>query len=314
MKRLLIHVGLPKTGTTAMQRWCYTHRSELESSGVFYPEQIADPVNPNHHFLVSGLSRNELDRDLPAVLAHEAQTVYLSAEGLSILVDNFPPDALSRFRELCAGRTVEVLVFFRNPEDWIVSYWKQYLVNPQDGPSRDRWVVPGTAAGAPRSRDVGALTLSEFSLQPRVQELLDRTATMDRLGSAFGAQSVIEAQYEEGWANVLGPILGIQIGGEAQARRARVSMSDELADLVRRINGLGLSVDLRNRLLAALALQQSEESSLRVAAELSYRKVLDPSLTLGSVGELLHWARAERGRVEGVVSLAEEVCDRVLAR
>jgi hypothetical protein len=42
MRRLILHMGLPKTGTTALQVWCVRNRGWLQQRGVWYPPFRSD--------------------------------------------------------------------------------------------------------------------------------------------------------------------------------------------------------------------------------------------------------------------------------
>ena len=62
MHTLYLHIGLPKTGTTSIQRFCENNREKLKTKGYLYPEfeylypDVAN--NRNAHFLV-GVCRTE---------------------------------------------------------------------------------------------------------------------------------------------------------------------------------------------------------------------------------------------------------------
>ena len=44
-KRLVLHIGSPKTGTTSLQSWLYANRSPLDQAGVYLPSSIGQPSN-----------------------------------------------------------------------------------------------------------------------------------------------------------------------------------------------------------------------------------------------------------------------------
>jgi len=59
-KKLILHIGQPKTGTTSIQRFCLNHRNHLLQQGVLYPD--AGRHGPGHphfepQFLVSHRSK-----------------------------------------------------------------------------------------------------------------------------------------------------------------------------------------------------------------------------------------------------------------
>ena len=44
-KRLVLHIGSPKTGTTSLQSWLYANRTPLGQAGVYLPLSIGQPNN-----------------------------------------------------------------------------------------------------------------------------------------------------------------------------------------------------------------------------------------------------------------------------
>lgn len=53
MSRIVVHSGLAKTGTSALQKWFHAHQSELSDHGVWYP---------NHGVASNGVSAGNLGR------------------------------------------------------------------------------------------------------------------------------------------------------------------------------------------------------------------------------------------------------------
>ncbi len=42
MINIIIHIGPPKTGTSAIQKWLKDHTDDLKQCGVYYPEHLED--------------------------------------------------------------------------------------------------------------------------------------------------------------------------------------------------------------------------------------------------------------------------------
>ena len=55
---ILLHVGMPKAGSTAIQRRLAGLRGWLAAQGLYYPEGLHTPHN--HSFLVAAASRRRL--------------------------------------------------------------------------------------------------------------------------------------------------------------------------------------------------------------------------------------------------------------
>lgn len=94
MRRAIVHIGFPRTGTTSLQRFCYDHRQLLSESGVLYPllKPKSESVDHlSHQYLGEALDgrrpaseRAELLGSLESQLrATAAESVLVSYEGLS---------------------------------------------------------------------------------------------------------------------------------------------------------------------------------------------------------------------------------------
>ena len=55
---ILLHIGLAKTGTTALQNFLYEHRDELESRGIYYPthQAMGQLRGMNHRIVLSHIA------------------------------------------------------------------------------------------------------------------------------------------------------------------------------------------------------------------------------------------------------------------
>lgn len=308
LKRLILHVGLPKTGTTAFQLWCHRNRDRLLREGVWYPELIRHPADPSHLFVTQGIRGGDLSLVESCLRESPCDTVLVSHEGLSGALFAMQEPALRRFRDICAGVSVEVLVVHREPESWLRSFWKQYLINPQQHQPR-LWARPSdTSTGVAASGDCGTMTLEEFRAHPRVQGLLDRQRVSVSLANAYGAHRVSEFEYEAGLSPLLRTGVGVNVSDHWEPETYRVSISDDLAELIRLVNGLGVPIELRDRLLGVLAIHSGDRSTLRVSLSAYRPEALAAGNDLSSLVELMRWIRSGESRGPEVWSVANEVC------
>ncbi|PWQ98695.1 hypothetical protein [Leucothrix arctica] len=58
-KEIFIHIGPPKTGTSAIQKWLSEHRKELKKQGLYYPDHRTDENGVSSGNLLSIFSRKE---------------------------------------------------------------------------------------------------------------------------------------------------------------------------------------------------------------------------------------------------------------
>lgn len=146
--RILLHLGSPKTGTTALQARMTGCFSELTRQGVLYPRVSSHPIS--HHFLSfmlrekTGLPRlfRQLYRDHPAWLArdfardwnqvkaqvrkHAPHTLVLSSESLYVATDVERGPA---FRDMLRSLSPEIslVAYIRRPSQYYLSRIQQDL-------------------------------------------------------------------------------------------------------------------------------------------------------------------------------------------
>ncbi len=138
-RRMILHAGTPKTGTSSLQRHLSDNRKVLADNGWWYPapsdEQHSRRVK--HQRLVSVLrSADERAfveyvetalRDMP----DHAHTVIFSTEGIFGHWWDYPPQAKGLLQRLAALFDFELCVWFRPPEDFAISLYAQDLRNPR---------------------------------------------------------------------------------------------------------------------------------------------------------------------------------------
>src|SRR5208283_2111335 len=92
-KRLIVHIGIHKTGSTAIQHTLFNNARQLAAHGILYPRYHAAPVGDfNHRQLAWEIEAGAVDlaalRNWAKYLAQtDAHTVVLSAEDLCKLKD-----------------------------------------------------------------------------------------------------------------------------------------------------------------------------------------------------------------------------------
>jgi hypothetical protein len=146
--RVLLHIGMTKAGSSALQAGLFSVRQQLTDSGVLYPD--GGRVRNSHILLLQGLvpparlprglrrlygdNIAALERDMRAWLAAvetaievtRPHTVILSEEFLFYVVDESALMELRR-RMLNLGHTVEVVVYVRRPSEHYLSSVQQLL-------------------------------------------------------------------------------------------------------------------------------------------------------------------------------------------
>lgn len=150
---ILLHVGMHKTGTTSIQKFLAGNRTALLRSGILYPDlghgdshpglalslpnRRADMIRrmrratgPGHQAAaVAWPHPDQAYGDLADTVAwYRPDLVALSSECfLEWLDPALVRDALAR----SLGGPVTVLIYLRNPEDWIESVYRQVVRDPE---------------------------------------------------------------------------------------------------------------------------------------------------------------------------------------
>lgn len=137
--RIILHIGLPKTGSSALQYSFDTNRERLAEAGVFYAAQetpaesaLGHITSGNGDQLLRHLIRD--DRwpyhdfsDLPAAF----ERIYVDPRFDTTLISNeilsrVPPEMLQRFvDEVVAGRDLTVVAYIRDLYGHARSAWMQ---------------------------------------------------------------------------------------------------------------------------------------------------------------------------------------------
>lgn len=122
---VVLHIGAPKCGSSAIQRFCVSNRDELLALGYYYPEHSLDinGVSGGHTQLAGALLNGKTQqasitfhRWLQEARAHKA-TLLLSAEALY-----GQHEAMS---ELCQELRVKVVAFLRHPIEYLLANHNQ---------------------------------------------------------------------------------------------------------------------------------------------------------------------------------------------
>ena len=126
MRRLVLHIGYFKAGSTSIQSYCLAHRQQLSQQGILFPVQPGNEVNKAH----ANLAMSLLDQSFPASRRFDPQrltfpklseqlkttnedVVILSSEAFVHLVTS--PESIAALETFAFDNdlTVDVIVFLR---------------------------------------------------------------------------------------------------------------------------------------------------------------------------------------------------------
>ena len=223
-RRLILHIGTHKTGSSALQQHLGWHRRRLAARGVAYPRpRDARNGANNHRDLVQALDAG--DAALEAALAHYAaalagaEVAVLSAEGFS--AGKRDPARLAG--ALAPGAEVRVVCFLRRADFFAESLYRHHI--RQQRPQRDAFPA--------------------YAARKLERVLTRRAAVLRRWAEAFGPAAVTVIPYEPAVPgfDVVGRFLtaaGLEGAAAGLSRpplpAANPSLSRSQAELLRRLN------------------------------------------------------------------------------
>ncbi len=227
-KRLILHCGLPKTATTALQHWFHDGRAALAAGGVSYPGPHM-PHEPKQQFLMRALQRGgkeiaALKERLDAIPEH---TIILSHEGLANHFFDFDPDNLRSFRDAFRDYETTVVFLTRAKQSWLRSYHAQCVLNPRNNAS-ELW---GTA-----------LSVAELAEHPRVQRMSRFKRLAMHLQQGLGADEMVWLDMrDDDWFDQLRTRLGIADLSNAPLPRTNQRLPDWAVEVLRQVNAMSVN-------------------------------------------------------------------------
>lgn len=131
MPKLYLHVGLPKTATTSIQRFLLDNREALIAAGILYPKAglqrlahhpLGQLFNNRHLDWVKEIDGDELYRTLRAEMEETGcDTVIMSTESL------VGTSRLADLKEYFADFDTDIVLYLRRQDEWLESAYKDNL-------------------------------------------------------------------------------------------------------------------------------------------------------------------------------------------
>jgi hypothetical protein len=190
---IIIHIGMPKTGTTSIQNALYSNRNLLLKEGVLIPETGRfNQQDEAHHAFFYALTHNKqviktpfnpedcktfkyyVDELKKEIANHKPRLTILSSEMVWHPVA-FNEECLTKLREYLPNYHIKILVFLRNIDKHTMSMYAQRVSGPQK--------FSGTIYDH----------ISEF-MDMKIWDYNDR---LDTLSKIFGHESVIVHWYDD---------------------------------------------------------------------------------------------------------------------
>jgi len=134
-KKIYIHIGTQKAGSTAIQSFSSINYDHLLSNGVYYPligryppfVGKNDKVFINGDFLREKNYRSRLDKLLLEFRNNHCHTMLLSEEGLSA-ADPISEYNFEVYQDI-KGFDVKIIVYLRRASEYLASFWQECVRN-----------------------------------------------------------------------------------------------------------------------------------------------------------------------------------------
>lgn len=126
---LTLHIGMPKTATTAIQRLLAANVDRLESGGVDYPKKFRNAEGIAHHGLAEEIvrrqdSEGEVARDFLAYLHSQDSDILISSEAFTNALDKTRLPAFEKFVSDCSAvKKTRIVMVLRRVDAFIESMY-----------------------------------------------------------------------------------------------------------------------------------------------------------------------------------------------
>ncbi len=281
-KVLYLHIGTPKTATTAIQRFCMDNREAFHSYGYDYPMFEVEYANTgkwrNGHFLLGNMNQASWDFAADEKICRENfeqiqekfevyDNIILSDEGVwnhGFKCSGMCWDQIQK--ELAKNLfTVKIVVYLRRQDEFVYSWWNQIV-----------------KAGL---RKTSVITWEEMIKRlPVVQ--LDYYKTLEKIAGIVGKENIIVRRYDrsrfsEGLIQKdFIQTIGLKFSEEYQIREevSNVSLTKNCSEIKRILNGLPdldqKSNDLFRMWLREFSLQSRENRNSSMMSEQEFQEFM----------------------------------------
>jgi len=252
MRRIVVHIGLERTGSSAIQRFMAMNRVALRVMGVRYPRQLhpGETGRDKHHDLAAALLGGASGAAQPDPdAAAEVFEHYLAQAGrqrLTVLSDERlgapAPHVATRLAPHIGDRDTRIVVYLRRQDEWALSAYRAVITDP---------------------RKTEARPLADWLADPATRARMDYAAVLAPWEDAFGSGALRVMRYPHDIPLIAGFLRAIEAPPAAMMLPGRdLRVNEGLADnaLLAALEGRGLPAELpdldqpaRDRLIDSFA-------------------------------------------------------------
>jgi hypothetical protein len=210
MTTIYLHIGTPKTGTTALQKFLFDNREKLLEKGYLYPISgiISTAQNskrsPQHLGLCEALVKHydikypvdtnsrdkcersweELKREINTI---NPKTVIISSEFFTAMQEYYNPDIIALVKKRLEDYETKIVLYVRRQDDFFRSSYCQYMKSPLPNKVPNHFLQANYI-----HKEI--LEISEFILSVKFQA--NYYSTLELWKKAFGINNIIVRPFE----------------------------------------------------------------------------------------------------------------------
>lgn len=291
MKKVYLHIGPHKTGTTFLQKIFFENRLELKNQDIDYID--FDMTFYGHHGVVSKLVQAEYNPGeiRQRILCSESNKILLSSENFDVL----SPVELSFLQKELRDFQVEVIVAYRKPTERLYSWWQEEIKHGE-------------------TKSFSEYVLPHYS-KPYASSVLNINLLINRYSSIFGneALTIIDFDFHRESGGILGVFLDcLGFTGELKvvSRDVNSGLPVFHIEMIRLLNSLGkkrneLKVyNIREAYLNWLKDTGEKEALLKELKEIQNKSYEEISIGESYIDKTLkeHMISEYTGNIKGGVS------------
>ncbi|WP_022950582.1 hypothetical protein [Leucothrix mucor] len=157
---VILHIGAPKTGSSALQHFLFLNRELLLEKGIYYPRHGFDVngISGGHSGIGASLIEGDVSKSQSILDRYVSES---RKKGLTLLVSaeslfGYP----KQVKKLCSGLNVGVISFYRDPLESIISGYNQSVKRHYNTSTLDSYCLKILGVG---SRGASGMMLYDWS-------------------------------------------------------------------------------------------------------------------------------------------------------
>jgi hypothetical protein len=281
-RRLILHAGASKTGSSALQHHLAKFQLQLRERGILYPSAGLLKSPPKHQWIVTSLfSDNEAEFNRYMALVEQEcstgiHTIILSAEGIFNHWWDYGENTKQWLLKHMTAYDFRCWMWLREPVDFFRSYYLQLLRNPRNAMGIGAYGVDKTP--------------TELLNVPWVAKHLDYIELCLQLEKTFGKDSVFIFSYSADIVPQAHELLGLNLFGDLEERENATTINDAGLSILKIINQYDLN-------------ETEKEKAYYLAAEISN--------LLGDRSEPVRLGEADCTKIRQLCGLSQQMLEEI---